>query len=115
MPCFTSIHSVLDRSATTVQEVATFKLRGAWADLEHKADDLRPLAGGSQNGFSWKTTIEENKTFDQMVELGQPLLILLDHDQLKGFIRAVHEALDNSTFTHSPPENLLNPNQPTLK
>ena len=115
MPCFTSIHSVLDRAATTVQEVATFKLRGAWADLEHKADDLRPLAGGSQNGGSWKTAIEENKTFDQMVELGQPLLTLLDHDQLKGSIRAVHQALDSSTFTHSPLENLLNSNQATLK
>ena len=31
--------------------------------LEHKADDLRPLAGGSQNGGSWKTAIEENKDF----------------------------------------------------
>ena len=116
MPCFTSVHSVLDRAATTVQEVATFKLPGAWADLEHKADDLRPLAGGSQNGGSWKTAIEENKTFfDQMVELGQPLLTLLDHDQLKGSIRAVHQALDSSTFTHSPLEHLLNSNQATLK
>ena len=96
MPCFASIHSVLDRAATTVQEVATFKLRCARADLEHKADDLRPLAGGSQNGGSWKTAIEENKTFDQMVDLGQPLLTLLDHDQLKGSIRAVHEALDSA-------------------
>ena len=115
MPCFTSVHSVLDRAATTVQEVATFKLRGAWADLEHKADDLRPLAGGSQDGGSWKTAIEENKTFDQMVEPGQPLLTLLNHDQLKESIRAVHEALDSSTFTHSPLEHLLKTNQPTLK
>ena len=65
MPCFTSTRSVLDRAATTVQEVATFKLRCAWADLEHKEDDLRPLAGGSPDGGSWKTAIEENKTFDQ--------------------------------------------------
>ena len=86
---------MLDRAATTVQEVATCKLRCAWADLEHKADDLRPLAGGSQDGGSWKTTIEENKTFDHMVELGQPLLTLLDHDQLKRSIRAVQEALDS--------------------
>ena len=63
MPCFTSTHSVLDRAATTVQEVA---------DLEHKADDLRTLAGESQDGGSWKTAIEENKTFDQMVSSAGP-------------------------------------------
>ena len=96
MPCFTSIRSVLDRAATTGQEVAIFKSRCAWADVEHKADDLRLLAGGSQDGGSWVTAIEENKTFDRMVELGQPLLTLLDHDQLKGSIRAVHEALDSA-------------------
>ena len=118
MPCCTSIHSVLDRAATTVQEVATFKLRCAWAYLEHKADDLRPLAEGSQDGGSWKTAIEENKTFDQMMELGQPLSTLLDHDQIKGSVRAVHEALTasgNSTITHLPLEHLRNSNQPTLK
>ena len=103
MPCFTSTHSGLDRCATTVQEVATFRLLCAWADLEHKADDLRPLAGGSQDGRSGKTAIEENKTFDQMVELGQPLLTLLDHDQLKGSIRAVHEAMDTCGSKHVHP------------
>ena len=114
MPCFTSIHSVLDRAATTVQEVATFKLRCAWA-LEHKADDLRPLAGGSQDGGSWKTAVEENKTFDHMVELGKPLLTLLDHDQLKGpFVLFTRHwtAAGHSTFTHL---HLRNSNQPTLK
>ena len=103
MPCFTSIHSVLDHAAATVQEVATFKLRCAGVDLEHKADDLRPPARGSQDGGSWKTAIEENKTFDQMVELGQPLFTLLDHDQLKGSIRAVHEALDSCGPQHVHP------------
>ena len=103
LPCSTSVHSVLDRAATMVQEVATFELRCAWADLEHKADDLRPLAGGSQDGGSWKTAIEENKTFDQMVELGQSLLTLLDHDQLKGSIRAAHEALDRCVSQHVHP------------
>ena len=75
----------------------------AWADLERKADDLRLLAGGSQDGGSWKTAIGENKTFDHMVELGQPLLTLLDHDQLKGSIRAVHEALDSCGSQHAHP------------
>ena len=103
MPCSTSIHSVLDRAATTVQEVATFKLRCAWADLEHKADDLRPLQGRPQDGDSWKTAIKESKTFDQMVELGQPLLTLLDHDQLKGSVRAVHEAADSCGSQHVHP------------
>ena len=62
--------------------------------------DLRPLAGGSQDGGSWKTAIEENKTIDQMVEFGQPLL---DHDQLKVSIRAVHEALDSCGSQHVHP------------
>ena len=43
-----------------------------------------------------------------MVELGEPLLTLLDHDQLK-VSRAVHEA-----FTHVPLEHLDNSNQPTI-
>ena len=103
MPCSRLIHSLLDRAATTVQEVATFKLRCAWADLEHKTDDLRPLAGGSQDGGSWKTAFEENKPFDQMLEFGQPLLILLDHDQIKGSTRAVHEALDSCGSQHVHP------------
>ena len=117
MPCFTSIRSVLDRAATTVQEVATFKLRFAWADLEHKADDLRPLAGGSQDGVSWETAIKENKTFDHMVELGQPLLTCWTMINSRGSIRAVHEALDScgSQHAHLPLEHLRDSNQPTLK
>ena len=62
MLCFTSIQSELDRAASTVQEAATFKLRCASAGLD-RTDHLRPLAGGSEEGGSWKTAIEEHKTF----------------------------------------------------
>ena len=102
MPCFTWIHSVLDRAASRVPEVATLKLQCAWADLERKVDDLRPLEGGSQDGGSWKTAIVENRTFDQMVELGLPLLTFLDHDQLRGPV-VLHEALDNCGSQHVHP------------
>ena len=42
----------------------------------------------------------ENKSFAHMVELGQPFLTLLGHDQLKESIRAAHEALDRCGSQH---------------
>ena len=63
--------------AKDIEECCVIRIQNAESDLREQEEALKPVAGGSKDGKSWKADLDEDATFEAVAEMALTTILAL--------------------------------------
>ena len=81
--------------ATDIEECCAIRIQNAESDLREQEEALKPVAGGSKDGKSWKADLGEDATFEAVTEVALNTILALSLADFASKTAKVEASINN--------------------